>query len=116
MKILIAEDCKEIRDIQELYLSELCQIDFAENGQIGYEKAKLGKYDLIITDVNMPVMGGIEMIEKLRDEKVTTPIFVFSGEIGIKSILEMSKVRHHIEKNMDELLDLVKEFKNEKAS
>jgi len=43
------------------------QVETATNGQLAFDKLKAGfKPDLIVTDINMPVMGGLELIEKVR--------------------------------------------------
>ena len=41
-------------------------IDYAENGQVAFEKAKDNKYDVILMDLQMPVMDGITATKKIR--------------------------------------------------
>ena len=43
-----------------------CTVDKAKNGLVGLEKMKLGFYDLVVMDVQMPIMTGIECVKKLR--------------------------------------------------
>ncbi len=49
-------------------------VDIAENGKIGIEKALSGNYNLILMDMQMPVMSGLEAIRKLREQGYTVPI------------------------------------------
>lgn len=54
-------------------------IDIAVNGEEGFTKAKNGDYDLILLDLILPKMHGLELLKKLRSEKITTPIIVLSN-------------------------------------
>ena len=56
----------------------------AEDGERGLASAKDAAVDLMLVDINMPVMGGLEMIAKVRalPEHKTTPIFVLTTESG----------------------------------
>ncbi|NOX92442.1 MAG: response regulator [Gammaproteobacteria bacterium] len=49
-------------------------VDIAENGKVGVEKALSGNYNLVLMDMQMPVMSGLEAIRKLRDSGYTIPI------------------------------------------
>ncbi len=54
--------------------------DSAENGQIAYDliKANPSKYDVVILDLNMPKMGGIELLEKLNEDKIHLKVLIVS--------------------------------------
>jgi YesN/AraC family two-component response regulator len=60
-------------------------VDLAENGQIGLHKykqrieTKTKPYDLIITDINMPIMNGIEMVQAVYEITATQPVLVISA-------------------------------------
>lgn len=81
MNILAAEDY----EINRLLLSELLfgfgvMYDFALNGQEAVEKAKAQRYDLILMDINMPVMNGIEATRIILEElQVKTPIVALTA-------------------------------------
>jgi signal transduction histidine kinase/ActR/RegA family two-component response regulator len=49
-------------------------VDIADNGEIGLEKALSGNYNLVLMDMQMPVMGGLEATRKLRESGYKTPI------------------------------------------
>ena len=82
VKILYVEDNKEARESTLLLLEELFDnIVVAEDGEDGYNKFITNKdnLDLIITDLNMPKLNGIDMIDKIRDTGSLIPVIVFSA-------------------------------------
>ncbi len=72
--ILIVEDHFEIRRYLEELLEYEYQVDTAENGIVGYQKALEKEYDLILSDVIMPEMDGIELCKKLKSNIETSHI------------------------------------------
>ena len=82
-RILIVDDAPQTRtDLSSLFGGGPYIVDSAEDGLDGLQKGTETAYDLIIADVNMPRMGGLEMIAKLRDGLVNreTPVFVLTTE------------------------------------
>lgn len=81
MKILIVEDEKLLaKSIQLLLKSNGFESDIVFDGQTGYEYAKLGIYDLIISDIMMPKMNGYELTKKIRQEHIGTPILMLTAK------------------------------------
>lgn len=82
LKLLVVEDDPIIRMVSKNLLGKLVkQVDVAENGHIGYEKAISNKYDLILSDFFMPVLDGRQMIQKLRSEGLTVPIVAVTAAV-----------------------------------
>ena len=81
-KILIVDDAPQTRSDLSSLFGSLYVVDVADDGLDGLEKGIDTAYDLIIADVNMPRMGGLEMIAKLRDDSRNreTPVFVLTTE------------------------------------
>jgi two-component system, NarL family, invasion response regulator UvrY len=80
-KILIADDHEIMRHgIEQILLEEfpLAYMEEAENGQILVEKVKAADWDLIITDISMPIMSGLEAVIEIKKHKPTIPILVLS--------------------------------------
>jgi len=81
--ILIAEDepaaARYLRSIIELKRPDFRIAGCADNGQDALERIRLRKPDLVITDVKMPVMDGIELAVALKDEFPSLPIVIVSG-------------------------------------
>jgi signal transduction histidine kinase/DNA-binding response OmpR family regulator/ligand-binding sensor domain-containing protein len=77
-KLLLVEDNIELRQYLSTILSETYQIQTAENGQLAWELLKKAKTeelpDLIVSDVMMPVMDGIELIGKIKNHDLLCQI------------------------------------------
>ena len=85
MKVLIVEDEYNLADvIRERLEKEKLTVDIATDGEEGYYYAATGVYDLIILDVMLPNMSGFEILNKLREENVTSKIIMLTA----KSMLE----------------------------
>ena len=82
-KILAVDDSVSIRkSISFILGQENFEVVEAENGADGLSKANADKFGLIITDINMPIMDGIQFIKELRNtaEHKFTPIIVLTTE------------------------------------
>ena len=81
-KILIVEDEETIADLEKDYL-ELSgfEVEVANDGDSGLEKALQEEYDLLILDLMLPGVDGFEICRKVRDEK-NTPIIMVSAKKG----------------------------------
>ena len=67
-KILIVDDSKTIRKILATSLTKVgYQVEFAENGQEGLEVFAQTNPDLVLLDVDMPIMDGFSMLENLKE-------------------------------------------------
>lgn len=81
MKALVVEDDLKTIGILVAGLEESgWTVDTAENGREGLINAGRNLYDVIITDLMMPEMGGLEMISCLRRDDVQTPVLVLSAK------------------------------------
>ena len=92
MKVLIIDDEKAIRySLKEILEMENYQVDTAENGAEGLQKAEKDKYDAIFCDIKMPVMDGTEMLSKLVEDGVETPVIMVSGHADISTAVDCIK-------------------------
>lgn len=79
-KILIIEDDNFLLEmVVKAGKSGGFDIDIAVNGEEGFEKTKTGDYDLILLDLILPKMHGLDFLKKLRSEKINTPVVVLSN-------------------------------------
>ncbi|HNQ27700.1 MAG TPA: sigma-54 dependent transcriptional regulator [Aquaticitalea sp.] len=81
-KILVIEDESAIRRVLVKILTEendKYQVDEAEDGVIGIDKIKKEDYDLVLCDIKMPKMDGVEVLEAAKKVKPETPIVMISG-------------------------------------
>jgi two-component system, NtrC family, nitrogen regulation response regulator NtrX len=90
--ILIIDDEKAIRKtLSEILSYEGYKIDDAENGEDGLKKIKEKAYDVVLCDIKMPKVDGIEFLEKARDISPDTPIIMISGHGTIETAVEAVK-------------------------
>ena len=79
-RVLVVDDGPENRELVSFLLEESgLSVDEAENGQIGMKKALTNEYDLILMDVQMPVMDGFTATRNLRKEGVKKPIIALTA-------------------------------------
>jgi DNA-binding response OmpR family regulator len=94
-KILTVDDSKTIRMIVKKAFSQYnCDLFEAENGVEGLALANKEIPDLIILDITMPVMTGIEMLEKLKSEKELKdiPVIMLTAESGKENVMKIVKM------------------------
>lgn len=78
--VLVVDDEERIRRLIRMYLErDEFIVEEAENGEVALEKALKKDYDVILLDVMMPVMDGIQMCEELRQEK-NTPVIMLTAK------------------------------------
>lgn len=84
MKILIVEDEHKIAEaLRKGLMQEKYGVDLAYDGQNGYEMAASNVYDLIILDLMLPKMDGLDICLKLRVEEIHTPILMLTAKSQI---------------------------------
>jgi DNA-binding NtrC family response regulator len=92
MKVLIVDDERAIRySLKEILEMENYQVDLAENGQEGLQKAEKEKYDAIFCDIKMPEMDGTEVLVKLVEEGIESPVIMVSGHADITTAVDCIK-------------------------
>jgi len=80
MTILVVEDeIKISRFIKKGLEMEHYTVDLAYDGEEGLEKAEINNYDLIILDIMLPKMSGIEACKNIREKKIDTPIIMLTA-------------------------------------
>ena len=90
--ILIIDDEKAIRKtLGEILSYEGYKIDEAADGEEGLKKFSSTTYDVVLCDIKMPKMDGIEFLEKAREVNIDVPIIVISGHGNIETAVEAVK-------------------------
>ncbi len=80
-RALAVDDSATMRNLVKIALeAEGFVVDTAENGQAALELTKRNTYDVVITDINMPVMDGLQFIREFRSTNRTTPVLVLTTE------------------------------------
>jgi CheY-like chemotaxis protein/HPt (histidine-containing phosphotransfer) domain-containing protein len=79
-RVLVVDDGAENRELLSLVLAEQgLWVDEAENGQVALDRVQAGSYDLILMDMQMPVLDGFRATAILRERGVTTPIVALTA-------------------------------------
>lgn len=80
-KVLVIEDDKSIAELLEIHLRDLdCEVERIEDGNKGLEAALRADSDLIILDLMLPGMDGMEICRRVRGKEVHTPILMLTAK------------------------------------
>ncbi len=77
--LLVEDDAAMAKNIEMTLAPEGFNVFVTDLGEDGVDLGKLYDYDLILLDLNLPDMNGFEVLKKLRNGKVNTPVFILSG-------------------------------------
>jgi two-component system, NtrC family, nitrogen regulation response regulator NtrX len=94
-KILIIEDEAAIRRVLSKILSEeneTYNVEEAEDGAKGFEKIKSIDYDLVLCDIKMPKMDGVELLEAVKKIKPEIPIVMISGHGDMETAIQTMRL------------------------
>lgn len=92
-KILIIEDDNSLRDFLKDFLElEGYYVHAATNGREGVETLKREKFDLVITDVVMPEVDGVEVLRSIKENNIDISIIVITGHSSIRQAVEFIKM------------------------
>jgi DNA-binding NtrC family response regulator len=94
-KILIIEDEAAIRRVLSKIISEeneSYEVEEAEDGLLGIEMIKNNEYDLVLCDIKMPKMDGVEVLEKAKKIKPEIPIVMISGHGDIDTAVNTMRL------------------------
>jgi CheY-like chemotaxis protein/HPt (histidine-containing phosphotransfer) domain-containing protein len=117
-RILVAEDNVDNQELIKLLLSQWdIKVEFANNGVEAVEKALFSDFDLILMDMQMPVMGGLEATQLLRRAAYTGPIVALTANVmkndtaaylaaGCNKTLAKPINRQHFEQVLNQYLSL----------
>jgi two-component system copper resistance phosphate regulon response regulator CusR len=84
MKILVIEDDRTVGHYVKRGLEEHhFQTDLVDEGMEGLRLASGGRYDLVVLDLRLPGMNGLEVLRTLRDRGLTTPILVLTAQDAV---------------------------------
>jgi signal transduction histidine kinase/DNA-binding response OmpR family regulator len=89
-QLLLVEDNRDLRSFLRFQLNPIYRVETAENGMEGLQKAMLLLPDVILSDVMMPEMDGITMLNKLKNNPATShiPVVLLSAKFSVESQME----------------------------
>lgn len=103
-RILVIDDERSIRNtLKDILQYEKYDVDLAEDGNQGLELISKNGYDMVLCDIKMPGMDGIEVLEKIQFAHSDTPVVMISGHGNIDTAVESIKkgAFDYIEKPLD---------------
>lgn len=103
-KILVIDDERSIRNtLKDILEYEKYEVDLAEDGNKGIEKIRAAEYDVVLCDIKMPGLDGIEVLERLVVLAPDTPVVMISGHGNIDTAVDSIKkgAFDYIEKPLD---------------
>ena len=81
MRLLIAEDEQDLAEALGVFFEKnQFTVDVVYDGQSAYDYALTGNYDAIILDVMMPKMSGIDVLQRIRDDGIQTPVMMLTAK------------------------------------
>ena len=80
IKAIVIEDDRDIAELIELHVEDMGgQVEIFTNGKEGYREALKSKFDILVLDINLPEMNGIEICRNLRDKGINLPILMLTA-------------------------------------
>lgn len=92
-KILIIDDDRPIRtSLTEVLEYEKYKVEAAEDGEAGLQMLQAGGYDLVLCDIKMPKMDGMEVLQKIQSDQIDVPVVMISGHGDIETAVAAVKM------------------------
>lgn len=89
MKILVVEDEKDLNNIISKYLKkEGYGVDSALDGEEALDFINMSQYDLILADIMMPRLNGYELVTRLREKNIKTPVLYLTAKDSLDDIVK----------------------------
>ena len=115
VSLLYVEDDRMLQqETAQLLKNFFEKIDLAQNGEEGLELFEPGKYEIIITDINMPKVNGVEMVKAIRRKDQHQMIIVISAHDEPHYLIDLinAGVQRFLSKPIDltELISILNEF------
>src|SRR6059058_1358935 len=80
-RVLVVDDDESIRRVCSRVLGgEGWQVELAENGRAGLEALDKQVFDCVVSDVNMPELGGLELVQAVRQRDDDIPVLLMTGD------------------------------------
>lgn len=93
MKVLVVEDDRTVGQFVQRGLEEQrVQVDLVEDGPEALSAASQAPYDVIVLDLRLPGLSGVEVLRTLRDRGVATPVLVLTAQDALESKVQALRI------------------------
>ncbi|RAP50560.1 MAG: DNA-binding response regulator, partial [Methanosphaera sp. rholeuAM270] len=88
-KVLLVEDERRLSDaVVEVLENAGYAVEAAYDGEVGYQRGRTGEFDIIVLDLMLPGMDGIDVCKTLKQEGVQTPIIMVTARASVPDRIE----------------------------
>lgn len=85
MRLLLVEDEKQLSEaLQQILIRNKYSVDAVYNGDEGLDYALTGVYDVIILDIMLPKLNGLEILKMIRKRKISTPVILLTAKGSVE--------------------------------
>jgi DNA-binding NtrC family response regulator len=93
IRLLVVDDERPLRFLMEKELPRAgCVVATTESGEAALEQLRLEEFDVVLLDLNMPGMGGIEALRRIRDSGAAAEVVVLTGHPDVATAIEAMKL------------------------
>jgi two-component system copper resistance phosphate regulon response regulator CusR len=86
VRVLVVEDDRTVGQFVQRGLEEQgMQVELVGDGREGLERSTAGEFDLIVLDLRLPTLSGVEVLRTVRDRGITTPVLVLTAQDAVES-------------------------------
>ncbi|HLG93409.1 MAG TPA: response regulator [candidate division Zixibacteria bacterium] len=94
--VLVVDDELLIRDLlYDFFLEKGYKVSVADSGSVALDKLGKQSFDVLLVDLKMPAMDGIEFIKEVRRKKIDTPVVIITGFPSLETALDALRQRVH---------------------
>ena len=84
MRLLLVEDEKQLSEaLQQILIRNKYSVDAVYNGDEGLDYSLTGVYDVIILDIMLPKLNGLEILKMIRRRKISTPVILLTAKDSV---------------------------------
>ena len=84
MKLLVEDEKQLSEALQQILIKNKYTVDAVYNGDEGLDYALTGVYDVIILDIMLPKLNGIEILKMIKKRKISTPVILLAAKVVLK--------------------------------
>ena len=92
LRILVADDEEGIRESLNLILGEEYDLVFAVNGQDTLDKLSEDRFDLVLLDIKMPKLDGLDVMKQLKERNIAAPVLILTAYQSVELAKEAIKL------------------------